>query len=61
MKTGGIARPGRGWRRSCEPESYLPGGHGECPARVPGDSHDSSRLPQSALLKQLSFQSCVQI
>lgn len=45
-----FSRPGGGWWRSREPESYLWGGYPECPARVPGDSPDCPRRPPSIWL-----------
>ena len=48
-----VTRPGEGGRRTREPESYLPGVSGACPARVPGDSRDSPRLPASVWLVKL--------
>jgi hypothetical protein len=47
-KPAGMARPGRAWRRSREPENYLRRGYGECPARVPGDSHQPPDSPPLA-------------
>src|ERR1017187_3602251 len=61
-----ITRPGGGWGRPREPESYLrrvsgacPARvrrvSGACPARVRRDSHESPRLPQPVWLMQLGL------